>query len=249
MSPLGLVLHGRLVPCALLFEQEVEPGADRRQAAQARQLADQLPHDLPPHLARQAPGRLSVEAHGDHLQVRTQALQSIGHRGFKPGRRHISERSEEVEGRKRIGHWEGDTVIGADKHPCLFSLVERKTGFAVVKKLSSRSVAENNEAAMVAISEHRGHVKTITFDNGTEFHDYQVLEQVHPVKCYFATPYHSWERGSNENFNGLLRQYFPKGMCLSKVTQAECDEVARQLNMRPRKRLGFDTPHSGYYRI
>jgi IS30 family transposase len=174
---------------------------------------------------------------------------SIDHRGVKPGKRHISERPKEVEGRKRIGHWEGDTVIGADKHHCLFTLVERKTGFAVVKKLSSRSMAETNEAAMVAISEHRRHVKTITFDNGTEFHDYQVLEQVHPVKCYFATPYHSWERGSNENFNGLLRQYFPKGMCLSKVTQAECDEVARQLNMRPRKRLGFNTPHSEYYRV
>jgi IS30 family transposase len=172
---------------------------------------------------------------------------SIDHRGILPGKRHISERPKEVESRLRIGHWEGDTVIGADKHHCVLTLVERKTGLAIVKKLASRSMAEVNEAAMVAISEHRKRFKTITFDNGTEFHDYQAIEQVHPVKCYFATPYHSWERGSNENFNGLLRQYFPKGMCMSKVTQAECDEVARELNMRPRKRLGFRSPHWAYH--
>lgn len=172
---------------------------------------------------------------------------SIDHRGVMPGKRHISERPKEVEGRKRIGHWEGDTVIGADKRHCLLTLVERKTGLAIIKKLSSRSMAEVNQAALMAISEHRQRFKTITFDNGTEFHDYGVLEQIYPVKCYFATPYHSWERGSNENFNGLLRQYFPKGMCLSKVTQQECDEVAREINMRPRKRLGFRSPHWVYH--
>jgi IS30 family transposase len=173
---------------------------------------------------------------------------SIDHRGIQPDKRHISERPKEVEGRRRIGHWEGDTVIGADKHHCVLTLVERKTGFAIVKKLTSRCMAETNEAAVMAISEHRRRFKTITFDNGTEFHDYRVIEMIHPVKCYFATPYHSWERGSNENFNGLLRQYFPKGMCMSTITQADCDEVARQLNMRPRKRLGFRSPHSEYYR-
>lgn len=172
---------------------------------------------------------------------------SIDHRGIRPGKRHISERPKEVESRQRLGHWEGDTVMGSDKHHCVLTLVERKTGMAIVKKLSSRSMAEVNEAALLAIAEHRQQFETITFDNGTEFHDYQVLEQVYPVKCYFATPYHSWERGSNENFNGLLRQYFPKGMCMSKVTQAECDEVARELNMRPRKRLGFRSPHWEYY--
>ena len=108
-------------------------------------------------------------------------------------------------------------------------------------------MAEVNEAAINAIAEHGKRFKTITFDNGTEFHHYQVLEQIYPVKCYFVTPYHSWERGSNENFNGLLRQYFPKGMCMSKVTQAECDEVARELNMRPRNRLGFRSPHWVYH--
>ena len=83
---------------------------------------------------------------------------------------------------------------------------------------------------------------------GTEFHDYAVLEQRFPVRVYFATPYHSWERGSNENFNGLLRQYLPKGSCMKNVTQAQCDHIADDLNNRPRKRHNFKTPASLYHR-
>jgi IS30 family transposase len=87
-----------------------------------------------------------------------------------------------------------------------------------------------------------------TLDNGTEFHDYARLEQRFPVKVYFATPYHSWERGSNENFNGLLRQYLPKGTCMSTVTQSRCNQIADDLNHRPRKRHGFKTPAALYHR-
>ena len=82
----------------------------------------------------------------------------------------------------------------------------------------------------------------------TEFHDYALLEKRFPVKVYFATPYHSWERGSNENFNGLVRQYLPKGLCMSTVTQAHCDHIADDLNNRPRKRHGYNTPVSLYHR-
>ena len=85
-------------------------------------------------------------------------------------------------------------------------------------------------------------------NNGTEFHDYALLEQRFPLKVYFATPYHSWERGSNENFNGLVRQYLPKGVCMSGVTQMQCDHIADDLNHRPRKRFGFDTPAALYHR-
>jgi hypothetical protein len=83
-------------------------------------------------------------------------------------------------------------------------------------------------------------------DNGTEFHGYKALEDRFPMKCYFATPYHSWERGSNENLNGLIRQYLPKGVCMSGVTQAHCDYVALKLNSRPRKRHGYRTPQEVY---
>lgn len=82
---------------------------------------------------------------------------------------------------------------------------------------------------------------------GTEFHDYKTLEARFPVLCYFATPYHSWERGSNENLNGLIRQYIPKGVCMKNLTQKECDQIAHELNIRPRKRHGYKTPLEIYH--
>ena len=169
-------------------------------------------------------------------------------RGVLPGKRPIDDRPAEVEGRRRIGHWEGDTVMGSDKRHCVLTLVERKTGYAIIKKLRARTKDEVTRAATRAIRSHCRKFKTITFDNGTEFHDYAALEERFPVRCYFATPYHSWERGSNENLNGLIRQYLPKGTCMSAVTQAQCDHIADDLNNRPRKRFGFSTPAELYNR-
>jgi transposase, IS30 family len=169
-------------------------------------------------------------------------------RGVLPGKRSIAERPAEVEARRRVGHCEGDTVMGSDMRHCVLTLVERKTGFAIIKKLRARNTDEVTRAATRAIRRHCRNFKTLTLDNGTEFHNYAVLEQRFPLKVYFATPYHSWERGSNENFNGLLRQYLPKGTCMSAVTQAQCDHIADDLNNRPRKRFDFDTPASLYHR-
>ena len=167
-------------------------------------------------------------------------------RGILPGKRHISERPPEVEDRLELGHWEGDTVMGRDLRHCLLTLVERKSGYVIIKKLRARTKAEVTRAATRAIRRHARKFKTITFDNGTEFHDYAVLEMRFAIACYFATPYHSWERGSNENCNGLIRQYLPKGMCLSNITQAQCDYIANELNTRPRERHGFKTPSHVY---
>ena len=167
-------------------------------------------------------------------------------RGILPGKRHISERPPEVEDRLELGHWEGDTVMGRDLRHCLLTLVERKSGYVIIKKLRARTKAEVTRAAIRAIGEHARNFKTITFDNGTEFHDYALLEKRFPIACFFATPYHSWERGSNENCNGLIRQYLPKGMCLSRITQAHCDYIANELNTRPRERHGFKTPSDVY---
>jgi len=172
----------------------------------------------------------------------------VDSRGVLPGKRHISERPVEVEERKRLGHWEGDTVMGSDMRHCVLTLVERTSGYAIVKKLKARTKNEVTRAATRAIRKHCRRFKTITFDNGTEFHDFRLLEERFPVKVYFATPYHSWERGCNENFNGLLRQYLPKGTCMSALTQAQCDHIADDLNNRPRKRLGFNTPADLYHR-
>ena len=168
-------------------------------------------------------------------------------RGVLPGKRPIAERPAEVERRQHIGHWEGDTVMGSDLRHCVLTLVERKTGYAIIKKLPARNKNAVTQAATRAIRRHCRQFKTLTLDNGTEFHDYALLEQRFPLKVYFATPYHSWERGSNENFNGLLRQYLPKGVCMSGVTQGQCDHIANDLNTRPRKRYGFDTPAVLYH--
>ena len=130
-------------------------------------------------------------------------------RGVLAGKRHISKRPLEAEKRLQVGHWEGDTVMGSDKHACVLTMVDRLSGYAVIKKLKSRTAAQATAAAAKAITEQVGKVSTITFDNGTEFHSYAELERDFPVTCYFATPYHSWERGSNENLNGLIRQYLP----------------------------------------
>jgi len=168
-------------------------------------------------------------------------------RGVLAGKRHITERPIEAEKRLQVGHWEGDTVIGRDKHACVLTLVDRLSGFAVIKKLTARTAAQATQAAATAITQQPGKFSTITFDNGTEFHSYAQLERDFPVTCYFATPYHSWERGSNENLNGLIRQYLPRGTCLKRLTQKECDYIANELNTRPRKRHGFKTPLEIYH--
>jgi IS30 family transposase len=169
-------------------------------------------------------------------------------RGRLVGKRHISERPKAVEMRVRIGHWEGDTVMGSDLRHCVLTLVERVSGYVIIKKLTARNKEQAAAALKQAISEVKRKVRTITLDNGTEFHDYKSVEAAHRVKFYFATPYHSWERGTNENTNGLIRQYLPKGMCMRQVTQAGCNAIASELNNRPRRRLGFKTPSERFAR-
>jgi IS30 family transposase len=163
-------------------------------------------------------------------------------RGVLLGKPHITERPVEAEAREAIGHWEGDTMMGHTTKHCLLTLVERSTGYAVIKALPARTMTATRRAVSRAITGQRDAFKTITFDNGTEFHDYERIQDATGVHCYFATPYHSWERGSNENLNGLIRQYLPKRMCLKEVTQKDCDRIAKALNTRPRKRYGYKTP-------
>jgi IS30 family transposase len=164
-------------------------------------------------------------------------------RGVLLGKRHIREREPIVECRGRIGDWELDTVMGSvNERDCVLTLVERRSGFTLIRKLKARTADEVTAAAMTVISRRRGCFQTLTFDNGTEFHGYEDLERRFGVTCYFATPYHSWERGTNENLNGLLRQYLPKRVSMKHVTQRDCNRIAWHLNTRPRKRHGFKTP-------
>jgi len=170
-------------------------------------------------------------------------------RGRLAGKRPISARPAIVNARARIGDWEADTILGAasDSH-CLLSLVERKTGYLVLGKLAARTTAEVNRRAAPLIQAQPHRVHTITSDNGTEFHDYAALEAVTQAQFYFATPHHAWERGTNENTNGLVRQYAPKRTSMACLTQQDCDTIARALNHRPRKRLGYRTPEECYAR-
>ena len=109
-------------------------------------------------------------------------------------------------------------------------MVERKTGYAFIGKLRDRTQLETSKRLKMLIRRAPNQFKTITADNGTEFHDYASVEEATDVKIYFATPYHSWERGSNENFNGLLRQYIPKRTSQAGITQRDCDALAKKLN-------------------
>jgi len=168
-------------------------------------------------------------------------------RGILPGKRSISERPPEVEARKEPGHWEGDTMVGSDLHHCILTLVERKSGYLIIKKMSSRTTESVTQAALQAIADHRASFKTLTLDNGTEFHGYKALEKRFPIKCYFARPYHSWERGTNENTNGLIRQYIPKRTSMKWLTQERCDRIGSALNSRPRKRHGYITPQQVFH--
>ncbi len=186
-----------------------------------------------------------------HLRIMTKQnrkrYNSHDSRGILRGKRHISKRPKGVENRRTLGHWEGDTMIGKDLHHCLLTMVERKSGYLVIRKLRTRTVRAVTKAAATVLRREKRGIKTITLDNGSEFHNYKELERRFNVKFYFATPYHSWERGTNENTNGLIRQYLPRGICMRKISQLKCDQIAYKLNTRPRKRHDYRTPKEVYY--
>lgn len=167
-------------------------------------------------------------------------------RGRLAGKRPISERPAGAQHRSRVGHLEGDTVMGSSDKHCILTLVDRKTGYLMIGKLEARTVKATNHRVVSLIKKARRRVRTVTVDNGTEFHGYKTIEAATGSRFYFATPYHSWERGTSENTNGLIRQYLPKRQSMAHITQRHCNRIARKLNTRPRKRLGFLTPEECY---
>ena len=171
---------------------------------------------------------------------------SYDSRGRLAGKRLITQRPAEVEARAQVGHWEADTVAGSGSRDCVVTLVERKTGMVLIGKLPDRTAESVSRRVAGLIRGHAGRFQTVTADNGTEFHDYSRIERLTGAVFYFAHPYHSWERGSNENANRLVRQYLPKGESMAGLSQQQCNLIARKLNTRPRKRLGFRTPLECY---
>jgi IS30 family transposase len=167
---------------------------------------------------------------------------SYDSRGRLAGKRHITERPPEAEDRTEVGHLEIDTLMGKANKDCVLTIVDRKTGYTMIGELKNRTQRETARKTMCLLRRYPGKIKTITADNGTEFHSYKTVEERMGVKYYFATPYHSWERGTRENTNGLTRQYLPRRTSLADVTQYRCDAIAKKLNNRHRKRLRYQTP-------
>jgi len=171
---------------------------------------------------------------------------SYDSRGVLHGKRPIEQRPIGAKNRSRIGHFEIDTVHGRGSNHCIMTLVDRKTGYLIIGKLKNKTTAELNKRLLGVIKKQNGRIKSITSDNGTEFHGYKEIEEKAGVKFYFAKPYHSWERGTNENTNGLIRQYLPKIKSMAKITQQICNAISKKLNTRPRERYGYITPETLY---
>lgn len=161
----------------------------------------------------------------------------------------IDERPKIVERRGRIGDFEGDTLMGRDKRVRIVSFVDRRTGYLIAFLLPKMN-AELLTRLAIKYSRKipKKKRKTLTLDNGTEFSDWERFRKKSGMKIYFAYPYHFWERGSNENTNGLLRQYFPKTMDFNLITPEELAHIVRRLNNRERKRLGFESPRRVFWK-
>jgi len=181
-----------------------------------------------------------------HLRNQGRKYQKRGNgnktRGVIPNRVGIEQRPPVVEERSRIGDFEIDLVLGKNQTTPILTIVERKSGFALLRKLPSKEAHTTAEQLADALLPIKQDVHTITSDNGKEFALHQQIAKVLEADYYFATPYHSWERGTNENYNRLLRQYFPKKTSFEHITEEDLKAVQDKLNHRERKRLGYLSP-------
>lgn len=156
-----------------------------------------------------------------------------------PNRVFIDLRAKEIDKRKAVGHWEGDTIHYPQKKG-INSLVERKARFAILTKLERRTAKQTTKAVIERLENH--YCESLTVDNGTENIEHEKISKTLDLSVFFCHAYHSWEKGSNENLNGLVRKYLPRGTDLSQISQEDLDDIAEELNSRPRKILGFYTP-------
>ncbi len=167
---------------------------------------------------------------------------------FKADKVGIDQRPEIVATRQRFGDWEGDTVQGKPGTGGIATMVERKSRFLVAAKLEDKKAATLTEKSIKAFGPiPRVMRQTLTLDNGSEFANFKELGKKTRMKIYFADPYAAWQRGANENTNGLLRHYFPKGIDFRKTDEDDVYEAVRKLNNRPRKCLGYRTPHEVFW--
>lgn len=170
-------------------------------------------------------------------------------RGQLKNRKSIDERPSIVDERKRIGDWELDTVIGRIGGSVLVTAVERKTRFSVIALAPNKTAEAVKKSLLEALTPLAAWVKTLTYDNGKEFALHEDIAKALTATGYFANPYHSWERGLNENTNGLIRQYIPKGTSMDNLNQDDVNKIMHRLNNRPRKCLDFKTPNQVLFGI
>jgi transposase, IS30 family len=179
---------------------------------------------------------------GKYRRTREASLRKTFRTKLKEARS-IDARPAYIAKRTRYGHWEGDTVVGTAQSGSIATFVERKSGYLMAVLLPDKGAKSFELAAKQCFASIPGkYAKTLTLDNGVEMSNYEVIEKHTRLSIYFAHPYHSWERGTNENTNGLLRFYFPKKMSFSSLTQEQLDSAVQELSPRPRKRLGYKTP-------
>lgn len=158
----------------------------------------------------------------------------------------IEERPAVANNRERVGDWEADTIIGKNHKGAIATLDERKTKLRLAVPMPGKKAKAVKQAMIGALKPLKKFVKTITYDNGKEFVQHEEIAKALKCDSYFAAPYHSWERGQNENANGLLRQYFPKSMELNSATENEVMIAVDKLNSRPRKCLDYKTPYESF---
>jgi len=167
---------------------------------------------------------------------------SYDRRGILPNRVSIDERPEVVDSRERLGDWEVDTIIGKGRQPALVTLTERKSRLTLLRKVERKTAEAVAAAVVTLLMPWKAKAHTLTSDNGKEFALHQIIAKLIEADYFFAHPYAAWERGTNENMNGLLRQYFPKKRDLATVSDDEIEFVMCNLNNRPRKTLAYNTP-------
>jgi IS30 family transposase len=254
----------------LALERRVAKLRPRFSGVVWRQVEDLIRQDWSPE---QVSGRLEIE-HGTrishehiyqyiyadkrwggdlHLHLRCQKKRrkrygSYDRRGVIPNQVSIDERPGIVDAKRRFGDWEGDTVIGRRHRGALVTLVERKSLYTVIGAVCRNTAEAVREAIVEGLTPYKDRVHTLTYDNGREFTNHERIAADLSARTYFAHPYASWERGVNENTNGLIRQYFPKVRELTAVAREEIEHAMNRLNHRPRKTLGFRTPYEVFFR-
>lgn len=170
-------------------------------------------------------------------------------RGLIPNRVGIEKRPEIVNKKERVGDFEIDTIIGKSHQGAILSIVDRKTKLTKLKLLPNKKSDNTAQALIESLNPIKDHVHTITSDNGKEFAGHELVSSQLKAQFFFAQPYHSWERGLNENTNGLVREYFPKDCNFNNITEEEVRYVENRLNSRPRKTLNFDTPYEVFQQL